>query len=237
MVNKTSNNDNKARTDLGSFFEDNIKNYNQYLENLKTLTDANKNNALLNFNNNNKGKNKYFSANDLSQLIAPTVNHLTEIFKSLTAELQNKPKLYFDTLNEWVSDITKLNFYFISKISGDKINPVIKEERSDKRFAYEDWSSNIFFDFIKQFYLIAAKFLNNLIDGVEFKDIRQKRLLQFYIKQLTSAMSPSNFIFSNPEILKKTIMESGSNLIRGFENFKKDFEQHPNKLFIKQEQI
>jgi len=234
MVNKTSNNDNKTTADLGSFFEDNIKNYNQCLENLKTLTDANKNNALLNFNNNNKGKNKYFSANDLSQLIAPTVNHLTEIFKSLTAELQNKPKLYFDTLNEWVTDITKLNFYFISKISGDKINPVIKEEKSDKRFTYEDWSSNIFFDFIKQFYLIAAKFLNNLVDGVEFKDIKQKRLLQFYIKQLTSAMSPSNFVFSNPEILKKTIMENGSNLIRGFENFKKDFEQHPNKLFIKQ---
>jgi len=234
MVNKTSNNDNKTRADLGNFFEDNIKNYNQYLENLKTLTDANKNNALLNFNKNNDGKNKYFSANDLSQLIAPTVNHLSEIFRSLTTELQKKPNLYFDTLNEWVSDITKLNFYFISKISGEKINPVIKEEKSDKRFAYEDWSSNIFFDFIKQFYLIAAKFLNNLIDGVEFKDIRQKRLLQFYIKQLTSAMSPTNFVFSNPEILKKTIMESGSNLIRGFENFKKDFEKHPNKLFIKQ---
>ncbi|MFM7984902.1 MAG: class I poly(R)-hydroxyalkanoic acid synthase, partial [Candidatus Fonsibacter sp.] len=116
--NKTSNNDNKTEADLGSFFEDGIKNYNQYLDNLKTLTDANKDNALLNFHKNNNGKNKYFSANDLSALIAPTVNHLSEIFKSLTAEFQKKPKVYFDTLNEWVTDITKLNFYFISKISG-----------------------------------------------------------------------------------------------------------------------
>jgi polyhydroxyalkanoate synthase len=76
--------------------------------------------------------------------------------------------------------------------------------------------------------------MNNLIENVEFKNLKDKRIMQFYLKQLNSALSPSNFAFTNPEVLKKTVDEKGNNLAKGYENYKKDFEKHPNKLFIQQ---
>jgi polyhydroxyalkanoate synthase subunit PhaC len=53
-------------------------------------------------------------------------------------------------------------------------NPVIFEEKNDKRFSNEEWKTNLFFDFIKQFYLISANFMNNLIENVEFKNPKDK---------------------------------------------------------------
>ena len=58
--------------------------------------------------------------------------------------------------------------------------------------------------------------------------------MQFYLKQINSAMSPSNFAFTNPQVLKKTMELKGKNLKKGYDNYKKDFDKHPNKLFIQQ---
>ena len=217
--------------DLGTVFENNLKIYNQYIENFKDIGSVHVKSPFGNLNNSN-GSN--FTAYDLSNLVAPTVNTMMETFKNFSIEINQSPKVYFDNLNKWISQITNLNFYFASRASGVMANPVISEEKSDKRFSNEEWKTNLFFDFIKQFYLITANFLNNLIENVEFKNPKDKRIMQFCLKQLNSALSPSNFTFTNPEVLKKTFEEKGNNLVKGYENYKKDFEKHPNKIFIQQ---
>jgi polyhydroxyalkanoate synthase len=216
--------------DLSSVFENNLKIYNQYVESFKNLGQSQNNFPTFNFNN--QGSN--FTANDLSNLIAPTVTKILNSFQHFQTEIQQKPNIYFDNLNKWVSQIANLNFYFMTKASGGVANPPVKEESSDKRFASEEWKDNLFFDFIKQFYLISTSFLNNLIENVEFKDPKDKKLMQFYLKQINSAMSPSNFAFTNPQVLKKTMEQKGDNLKKGYDNYKKDFDKHPNKLFIQQ---
>ena len=228
------NNDTKTEKinfeDLNSVFENNLKIYNQYVESFKNL--GSKENGFSSFQANNQNNN--FTMNDLSNLIAPTVNKMMESFKNFSTEIQQQPNVYFDNLNKWLSQIANLNFYFITKASGNIANPIVSEDKSDKRFINEEWKNNLFFDFIKQFYLITANFLNGLVENIEFKNPKDKRLMQFYLKQLNSALSPSNFAFTNPEVLKKTVEENGKNLAKGYENYKKDFEKHPNKLFIQQ---
>jgi len=233
MSEKEKNNDSAKINfeDLSTIFESNLKIYNQYLESFKNLG-VNQSN-ISSFNFNNQGS-KNFTINDLSNLIAPTITKMMESFKSFSTEIQQNPNIYFDHLNRWISQIANLNFYFITRASGGIANPVILEEKTDKRFSNEEWKSNLFFDFIKQFYLISTNFLSNLIENVEFKNPKDKRLMQFYLKQLNSALSPSNFVFTNPEVLKRTIEEKGNNLNKGYENYRKDFEKHPNKLFIQQ---
>ncbi len=177
-----------------------LKIYNQYVESFKSFGSGQNNFPSFPFNN--QGSNN-FTMNDLSNLIAPTVNKMMESFKNFSTEIQQNPNVYFDNLNKWVSQIANLNFYFVTRASGGMANPVIFEEKSDKRFSNEEWKTNLFFDFIKQFYLISANFMNNLIENVEFKNPKDKRIMQFYLKQLNSALSPSNFAFTNPEVLKK----------------------------------
>ncbi len=217
--------------DLNSVFENNLKIYNQYLESFKNVGTIQNN--FPSFTANIPNTNN-FTINDLSNLIAPTMTKMMESLKNFQIGVQQNPKTYFDQLNKWISQIASLNFYFVTRASGGAANPVVLEEKTDKRFSNEEWKSNLFFDFIKQFYLISTSFLNNLIENVEFKDPKDKRLMQFYLKQLNSALSPSNFAFTNPEVLKKTVDEKGNNLAKGYENYKKDFEKHPNKLFIQQ---
>ena len=217
--------------DPSGVFENNLKIYNQYVDSFKNF-ESNQN-PFAAFSANTK-TNTNFTINDLSNLIAPTMTKMMESFKNFQTGIQQSPNTYFDQLNKWISQIASLNFYFVTRASGGAANPVVFEEKTDKRFSNEEWKSNLFFDFIKQFYLISANFLNNLIENVEFKDPKDKRLMQFYLKQLNSALSPSNFAFTNPEVLKKTVDEKGNNLAKGYENYKKDFEKHPNKLFIQQ---
>ena len=175
-----------------------------------------------------------FSVKDWMDLVNPTANKIMQSLHKFTEALQKNPKIYFENINLWQKQIAQLNFYYLARLSNQKADPVIVPEKADKRFAQPEWTENLFFDFIKQFYLITANMLENLLNSVEFIDEKQKALMKFYIRQLNMAFSPTNFVFSNPEVLSTTIKEGGMNLVRGYNNFRDDYLKHPNKLFISQ---
>ncbi len=150
--------------DLSTVFENNLKIYNQYVESFKNLGAGQNNFPTFPINNQNSNN---FTINDLSNLIAPTVTKMMESFKNFQTEIQQHPNIYFDNLNKWVSQIANLNFYFVTRASGGMANPVIFEEKTDKRFSNEEWKTNLFFDFIKQFYLmryiyVALQYISSL---------------------------------------------------------------------------
>ena len=91
-------------------------------------------------------------------------------------------------------------FLFCVKTIKSRSYLPFKEDKTDKRFSSEEWQQNLFFDFVKQFYLITSQMLESLVESVQFPDPKQKALMQFYIKQLNMAMSPSNFVFTNPDV-------------------------------------
>ncbi len=118
--------------DLSTVFENNLKIYNQYVESFKNLGAGQNNFPTFPINNQNSNN---FTINDLSNLIAPTVTKMMESFKNFQTEIQQHPNIYFDNLNKWVSQIANLNFYFVTRASGGMANPVIFEEKTDKRFS------------------------------------------------------------------------------------------------------
>ena len=218
--------------ELKDIFDNNVKIYNNFVEN--NLANFSQNNFQAQASNKNNSSKKEFSTIELLNSIAPTTNKILESFQKFSSEVGKNPNIYFDHINKWMTQITSLNFYFVSKLSNQEALPVTKEDKTDKRFSSEEWTQNLFFDFVKQFYLITSQLLESLIESVEFPDPKQKELMRFYIKQLNMAFSPSNFVFSNPQVLMKTFEENGNNLVRGFENFRQDYLKHPNKLFISQ---
>ena len=76
--------------------------------------------------------------------------------------------------------------------------------------------------------------MDSIVDSLEHIDPKQKKLIKFYTNQINAAFSPTNFVVTNPEVLNQTIKEGAQNLVRGFENFRKDYLKHPNKMFISQ---
>ena len=227
--NETNNNTVPNFNQLNEIFENNIKIYNNLIA--SNLSNFNKTHSEHSNQNNLNGE---FSLVDLLKSINPTTSKILESLEKFTNEIGKNPSIYYENIGKWLTQITKLNFYFVSRMSNQNAIPAIQEDRTDKRFSSNEWQENLFFDFIKQFYLITSQMLDGLVESVQFPDPKQKALMQFYIKQLNMAMSPSNFVFTNPDVMMATLKENGENLVRGYNNFREDYLKHPNKLFISQ---
>jgi len=120
------------------------------------------------------------------------------------------------------------------RVAGEASEPVVAPTKGDKRFADPDWSENPVFDVIKQSYLLTANFLNGLVADVDGVDPLEKRRVEFFMKMLTDAFSPSNFLASNPAALKEVMATGGESLVRGMENFHADLQRGGGQLAIAQ---
>ena len=122
-----------------------------------------------------------------------------------TLELQARlGKAYLDL---WASAAKRL--------AGEPSPPVAMPAASDKRFADPEWTSNQFFDFLKQAYLLTTNWANQLVNDAEGLDPHTKQKAAFYMRQIANAISPSNFVLTNPELLRETLTSNADNLVRG----------------------
>ncbi len=117
--------------------------------------------------------------------------------------------------------------------SGEEPEPVIAHDPKDKRFADPAWKQNEVFDFIKQSYLLSARYINDVVTHVDGLDPKTARKVDFYARQFVNALSPSNFALTNPEVLRRTRETGGENLVRGLNNLLNDLEQGRGNLRIK----
>ncbi len=102
----------------------------------------------------------------------------------------------------------------------------------DKRFSHPEWSENILFNFIKESYFVSSKSLLSMVRDVEGLDPKTKRKVDFYTRQFVDAMSPSNFIATNPEVLDATLKSGGQNLLHGLEHLLADLDHPDGQLHI-----
>lgn len=117
--------------------------------------------------------------------------------------------------------------------SGSQTEPLITPEKGDKRFIDEGWSNNPLFDYLKQSYLLTVNGMMNSIDNTEGIDDKTRQRLSFFTRQWLNAIAPSNFLWSNPEVLRLTRETGGQNLIKGFKQFTEDMEKSSEMLSIR----
>src|SRR5207245_5551702 len=102
----------------------------------------------------------------------------------------------------------------------------------DRRFRDQAWSDSALFDFIKQSYLLTARWLQGAVKNVEGLDEQTARKVDFYTRQFVDAMAPSNFLLTNPEVLRATIESRGENLLNGLKNLLGDLDRGKGRLAI-----
>ena len=95
----------------------------------------------------------------------------------------------------------------------------------DKRFRDPEWTANPAFSLMRETYLATAAMITNLVDKAEGVDAETKRKAGFFIKQAVDAASPSNFLMSNPAVLRTMIQTQGQSLVKGVENFANDLQR------------
>ncbi|HET6307117.1 MAG TPA: class I poly(R)-hydroxyalkanoic acid synthase, partial [Rhodopila sp.] len=153
-------------------------------------------------------------------------------FMEMTTRLMANPaRLMQAQLGFW-QDYMTLWQNTTRRIMGIDIDPVI-DAPGDKRFKDDAWKDNEVFDFIKQSYLLSARFVQDVVTHVDGLDPHTAQKVDFYARQFIDAMSPSNFLFTNPEVLRKTAETGGENLLKGLNNLLSDLERGKGQLHIK----
>lgn len=157
---------------------------------------------------------------------------LQQAFMDLAmALLKNPEKIAEIQLQAWNS---WLNLWMdtTSKMIGTDAKTAAAKSRPDKRFKHDAWENNPFFDYIKQSYLLTAGTIQSIVNNAEGLDEKTTQKVGFYTKQFIDALSPSNFIMTNPEVIEQTLQSKGENLLNGLKNFCKDFDPQTGRLRI-----
>ncbi|MBV8889087.1 MAG: class I poly(R)-hydroxyalkanoic acid synthase [Alphaproteobacteria bacterium] len=153
-------------------------------------------------------------------------------FFEMTARMMSDPaRLVQAQLSLW-NDYMTLWQRTAQRFLGGAADPVIQTSAEDRRFRDAAWSENTLFDFIKQSYLLTARCLQGAVKNVEGLDERTARKVDFYTRQFVDAIAPSNFLMTNPEVLRTTIESRGENLLKGLQNLLGDLERGKGHLSI-----
>lgn len=128
----------------------------------------------------------------------------------------NPEKLMAMQLAYWQEAIILVNEQ-MSLWANGKVTP-----SPDKRFAHESWATSPFFYLLWQQYLLAAKHIQRLVDSVEYRDDKTAKKIAFFTKQYLDALSPSNYIQTNPVLLQETMVSGGKNILQGLGSLLED---------------
>src|SRR6202051_2476472 len=169
-------------------------------------------------------------SNELAEEVGEVVKTLGQVAEywleepQRALEAQNRlGKAYLDL---WASAAKRL--------TGEEIAPVVMPEAGDKRFSDPEWSLNQFYDFLKQAYLLSARWAKQMVSDAADLDPHTRLKAEFYVRQITNAVSPSNFVLTNPELLRETVLSNADNLVRGMHMLAEDIETGGGDLKIRQ---
>jgi polyhydroxyalkanoate synthase subunit PhaC len=156
-------------------------------------------------------------------------NAFTELFTRMISDpvglVEKQLNFMQDYMSLWQKTTQRL-------LGNEEQEPVISPDSRDRRFKDAAWEENTLFDFLKQSYLLSARCIQKLVKDVDGLNPHDARKIDFYTRQFIDAMSPSNFLMTNPEVLKATIDSNGENLVNGLENLLEDIERGKGSLRI-----
>ena len=159
--------------------------------------------------------------------------NISATFMELTSKMMADPAKVVEAQMTLWQDYMGLWQQAAARMMGQDADAVTKPEKGDRRFRDSEWEDNQVFDFIKQSYLLTARWLRSTVQDVEGLDEQTAKKVDFYTRQFIDAMAPSNFLMTNPEVLRATLDENGENLVRGLDNMLADLERGKGQLRIR----
>jgi len=118
------------------------------------------------------------------------------------------------------------------RMNGEEVEPVVRPAADDKRFKDDSWEQEALFDTLKQSYLLTSDWMQRMVQDADGVDEKTRDKAAFYTRQFIDAMSPTNFVATNPKVLQKTIESKGENLVKGLDNLLGDLEAGEGQLRI-----
>ncbi|MTI17335.1 class I poly(R)-hydroxyalkanoic acid synthase [Rhodobacteraceae bacterium RKSG542] len=189
------------------------------------------------FENGGKALSAYLEPREKGQRGPEGSEHLTTVVKTLSEvgeywmkdparAMEAQTRLWQGYMGIWNNTLKRMG--------GEEEPPIVTPDDADKRFKDPEWTDNNFFDFLKQMYLETANWAEDMVNEAEDIDAHTRMKAEFFVKQITNALSPSNFVLTNPELLRETMSSNAENLVRGMKHLAEDIEEGHGELKIRQ---
>lgn len=173
------------------------------------------------------------NAKGVSDSQSSIMTGMSESFQQLGEQLVANPFVLFNEQLSLMQNQMQLWQNTTRELLGDKnVENVIEPAKDDRRFNDPEWSDNLIYKFIKQSYLLQSRSMLNLVNGVEGLEDETRQQVDFYARQLVNAYSPTNSLFTNPEVVRKTLATRGRNLLQGLEQLSHDLKESADGLNI-----
>ena len=157
---------------------------------------------------------------------------MREAFQAAAEALMRNPQLVWQTQARLIQDQYQLWQQGLQALSGKQSEPLVAPLKGDRRFKDAAWQEDPYYRSIMQQYLLFSSAVEELISQLDELPERQKRNLAFYSRQLVNAMAPTNFITTNPEVMRRTIETKGQNLVEGLAQLRLDMANSSDGLNV-----
>ncbi len=125
----------------------------------------------------------------------------------------------------YVEQMAEIGRRQLQRLAGEEVEPLLRPDRSDRRFKDDAWSEDLFFDYLKQSYLVSTQWMREVVRTAKGLDAHTRAKAEFYVRQLIDSLAPSNFPLTNPVVLREAQATHGESLLRGLENLVADLER------------
>ena len=165
-----------------------------------------------------------WKANPSSDWVPVDVGEALNVSQLMWLDAFRHPERLWGLSNDFMQQYTQVMTTSALRMwgLGQESKPIIEPEPGDKRFSAPDWQQNPLFDALKQYYLLTAATWLKAVSGIEGLDERERRRLTFFLRQYLDAVSPTNFAFTNPQVIHETIATGGQNLVKGMQHLLRD---------------
>ncbi len=175
---------------------------------------------------------KLWETNPYSKILPLDPAEIARAFQQMWMDALSNPARAWATYNDFVQRYTQIMASTTLKFwgSSQETKPTVEPEKGDKRFSTPDWQQNLVFDALKQSYLLTATTLLKAAAEIKGVDEHQQRKIMFYLRQFLDAISPTNALFTNPQVIHETIQSGGQNLVKGMEHLLRDLKAGQIKM-------
>jgi polyhydroxyalkanoate synthase subunit PhaC len=165
---------------------------------------------------------------------APELMDSTRTLAELTQAWMTDPATFAEAQSKLYGSYMDLWNGTMRRLMGEQVAPLAKPDPGDGRFKDAEWSSNPYFDYWKQAYLLSTKWAEQMLAQTPGLDDKVRQKADFLLRQYSASMSPSNFPVTNPEVMRETMASNGRNLVEGMQHLLSDMEKSGPTLKISQ---
>lgn len=164
----------------------------------------------------------------------PDPLNLSGAMVEMTQYWWQHPEKWWELQMKLANDYASLFQYASNKLRGEPATPVAEPDKGDRRFKDPAWDESAAFDVLKQSYIMTTRWLQDVMaESKKALGDKDQQKMDFVMRQLSDALSPTNFAMTNPEVLRATMESGGENLLKGLENMVTDLERGRGQLLIK----